>query len=891
MSDTRSDQDVVGGISRRSFLGAVGAAALVAAGARADTQVNAPAAAQSDAASASSTLLSDGWMMQSSAQVKETGEQLSQAGYAPDKWYSVRLPSTVLAGLVAGGEYPDLFHGDNLKQVPKERFNVGWWYRKQFSLPAESAGRQVWLWFKGINYRANIWLNGKQIADAKRVVGTYRDFRFNVTAEARQGTNALAVEVLPPGKADLAITFVDWCPAPPDKNMGIWQDVVLQTSGPVSVTSGHVLSDLEVSSLASAKLTVMADVTNATDQPIAGTLDAFIEQIHVSQEVKLAPHETRTVTFTTDAFPQLAIQNPRVWWPWHLGKPEMYELKVSYSAGGEISDQTSTSFGIRKVTSRLSNGHRLFSVNGGDLLVLGGGYCPDLLQRRSLPGRPNWQEDQIRYVRDMNLNAIRLEGKLEDDAFYDLCDRHGILVMAGWCCCSPWEQWSHWHEEQNAVAMESLRTQIRRARTHPSMLVWLNGSDKNPPEKIERQYLAIEEELHWPCPTLSCASAVETAPSGPSGVKMEGPYKWEPPAFWYQDKAIGGAWGFNTEVGPGAVPPPLESLEQMLPPEHRWPIDAVWDFHCGAKEFSTIGDFTHALDQRFGTSSGLADFSWKAQAQAYETIRAMYEAFRRNKFDATGEIQWMLNNAWPGLIWHLYDYYLRPGAAYFATQRACEPLHVLYGYDDHSVAVVNETRQPVSNLTATAEVYDDQAKLQHRQSGAVQIGGNASVRAFTLPKIADLPATYFLRLTLDDAEHKRVSVNSYWLSTKPEVLDFDKSDWNHTPCSSFADYTLLEKLPEVKLVIEDLGSQPAEGERETKARVTNTSESIALLVRLKINKGADGEELLPIRWQDNYFMLLPGEKREISARYLAEDLGNAQPVISVDCFNNGRRSV
>jgi len=826
--------------------------------------------------------------MQSSSQVKEGGEQLSQPGYSPDKWYPISVPSTVLAGLVASGEYPDLFHGDNLKQVPKERFSAPWWYRKEFSLSPESAGRQIWLWFKGINYRANLWLNGKLIADAKRAVGTYRDFRFDVTDIAKQGTNVLAVEVLPPGKADLAITFVDWCPAPPDKNMGIWQDVLLQTSGPVTVTSPHVLSDLDVPSLASAKLTLMADVTNATDQPISGSIVAAIEQIHVSQEVKLAPHETRTVRFLPDAFPKLTIQNPRVWWPWHLGKPEMYELKVSFTVDGRISDQASTSFGIRKVTSRLSNGHRLFSVNGGDLLVLGGGYCPDLLQRRALPGRPNWQEDQLRYVRDMNLNTVRLEGKLEDDAFYDLCDKLGILVMAGWCCCSPWEQWSHWHEEQNKVAMESLKTQIRRARTHPSMLVWLNGSDKNPPEKIERQYLAIEDELHWPCPTLSCASAVETAPSGPSGVKMEGPYKWEPPAFWYLDKHTGGAWGFNTEVGPGAVPPPLESLMQMLPPEHRWPIDAVWDFHCGGGEFRTIKDFTDALDQRFGKSTGLADFSWKAQAQAYETIRAMYEAFRRNKFEATGEIQWMLNNAWPGLIWHLYDSYLRPGAAYFATQRACEPLHVLYSYDDQSIAVVNETREAFSNLTATAEIYDDLAKRKHRQSGAVQIGGNASVRAFTLPKLADLPTTYFLRLTLEDGNHRQISVNSYWLSTKPDVLDFDKSTWNITPCSSFADYTLLEKLPAVKLAVEDLGSKAIGAERETTARVTNRSDAIALLVRLKITRGA-GEELLPIRWQDNYFMLLPGEKRELAARYLADDLGIAAPVITVDCFNNGRQ--
>ena len=319
----------------------------------------------------------------------------------------------------------------------------------------------------------------------------------------------------------------------------------------------------------------------------------------------------------------------------------------------------------------------------------------------------------------MNLNAVRLEGKLEDDAFYDLCDKHGVLVMPGWCCCSPWEQWKNWKDEQHTTAMESMRYQIRRARTHPSMLVFLNGSDNHPPEDVEKQYLAIEKELNWPCPTISSATAKKSAAAEKTGVKMEGPYKWEPPVYWLTDKTKGGAHGFNTEVGPGAVPPPLESLETMLPPEHRWPIDGMWDYHCGQGNFRNLNDFNEAMDVRFGKSQNIADFSWKAQAQAYETIRAMYEGFRRNKFNtATGEIQWMLNNAWPSMIWHLYDYYFRPGAAYFATKLACEPLHVLYSYDNQSIVVANDTLTPHENLTASAEIYDIDAKLRAQKSQA-----------------------------------------------------------------------------------------------------------------------------------------------------------------------------
>ena len=214
---------------------------------------------------------------------------------------------------------------------------------------------------------------------------------------------------------------------------------------------------------------------------------------------------------------------------------------------------------------------------------------------------------------------------------------------------------------------------------------------------------------------------------------MNGPYKWVPPIFWLTDKKTGGAWGFNSEVGPGAVPPPLESLEAMLPKDHRWPIDDIWDFHCGGGEFKKMSDFTQALDARFGKPTGIADFAWKSQAQAYETIRAMYEGFRANKFEATGEIQWMLNNAWPSMIWHLYDYYLRPGAAYFATKIACEPLHVLYRYDNRAIVVVNDVLDLFPDVTVSAEIYDLDGKRKYEHTEHCQVMANSVTTAFTLP--------------------------------------------------------------------------------------------------------------------------------------------------------------
>jgi exo-1,4-beta-D-glucosaminidase len=928
MSDETNRKDKTGTVPRRTFLGAVGATAVAVAASRVFEDRLTAQTGTRPSASTEVTPLRDGWMMQSSASVTETGDRLSQPGHVPQKWYPVSVPSTVLAGLVANGEYADLFYGNNLSKVPAERFTVPWWYRKEFMLTPSAEGRQVWLYFKGINYRANIWLNGQQIAASDKAVGTYRDLEYNITALAHPGANALAVEVIPPappvaaaatpgGAArgrppqgggvgrgrtpDLGIAFVDWNPPPPDQNMGIWQEASLLVSGPVSLRYPHVITDLELPSLAAARLTIMADLTNAIGQSVTGTLEGRIEQIRFSQEVTLGPHETRTVSFTPEAFKQLVIRHPRVWWPWQLGKAEMYNLSLSFSAAGKVSDRLSTGFGIRKVTSRLTNAtenkggepSRLFNVNGVDLLVFGAGYSPDMLQRRSLPNRPDLWDDHLRYVRDMNLNTIRQEGKMEDDVFYDMCDRQGILIMAGWCCCSAWERWNNWGPEQHDVAMASLRYQIRKLRAHPSMLVWCNGSDHHPTAEIEKEYLAIEEELKWPCPTLNAAIGYQIDPvpdtvSEFTGVK-QGPYDWVPPVFWYSDKNYG-AVSFSGESGPGPQPPPLESLKKMIPPEHRWPVDEVWNFHCGGGSFRNLNNFIQALDARFGPSQNIGDFVWKAEAQAYETMRAMWEAGRRNRLIFTGRIQWMLNNAWPSMIWHLYDYFMRPGSSYFATKIGCEPLHILYAYDDRTVWVVNDSPQAHANLTARAEIYDMDAKLKHQNQGTCNSPANSSVTAFRIPELKGISTTHFLRLTLEDASRRQVSVNSYWLSTKPDVREEGPKQGNRPRWASYTDYTQLQRLPAVKLNLGGFGFRHAGEEEEARVQVANGSEAIALLVRLKITKDSGGEELIPIRWQDNYFMLLPGEKRQLTARYFARDLGGASPKIAAECFNNDRKS-
>ncbi len=853
--------------------------------------------------------LTTGWSLQSSGKVDAKGEIIATSAFQPRGWYSVTVPTTVVAALVGHKAYPDPFFGLNLRSLPGVSYPVGanfsnlpmqqdspfivpWWYRKEFFLPASFKGKSIWLNFRGINYRANIWLNGRQIAKADDTAGAWRTYEFNITDSARPGrTNALAVQVFSPTDTDLAITFVDWNPAPPDKNMGLFRAVEVVTSGPVALRYPTVVSTLDSSGNGRAHLTVTAQLKNATNQAVKGTLKGRIESIEFSQEVELAAGESKDVTFTPEQFAQLEIEHPRLWWPAQMGKPELYTLSLEFSTGGRVSDSSQTKFGIREVRSEvLAANRRLFSINGKNILIRGGGWSPDMMLRED----SQRLRDEFRYVRDMGLNTIRLEGKLETQEFFDLADEQGILVMAGWCCCDHWEHWAKWKSEDFAIAEKSLRDQIYRLRSHPSLVMWLNGSDNPPPPDVEQTYLKVEKELLWPNPVISSATAKLAVVTGESGVKMTGPYEYVAPGYWLTDSTdsgrhcnqggCGGAYGFNTETSMGPAAPPIESIRAMVGKDHLWPIDDWWNYHAGGGAFKDLHVFTEALNARFGNASSAADYAMKAQMQTYEGVRAMYEAYSRNKYVSTGVIQWMLNNAWPSMIWHLYDYYLRPGGGYFGAKKAMEALHPVYGYDDHSVWVISSQYADAKGLKLTTRVFNLDMTEKFSQQTLLDAPADSTAKILALPQIDGLSPTYFLALRLEDSSGKLVGSNFYWLSDKPETLDWEKSNWYTTPTASYADYTALAQLPKVKLRISDR-TEPRGSEVVTHVTLENPSKSLAFFVRLKVDRGRGGEEILPVIWQDNYISLLPGEKRELTATYKTKDLGTARPTVEVGGWN------
>jgi len=847
-------------------------------------------------------VLNTGWTLRSSAGLDRAGEAISQAGLNTSDWQRIHVPNTVLGALVERGLYPDPYFGMNLRDIPGTTYPIGqnfslrsmpedspfrrsWWYRTEFTAPVALRGRSVQLHFNGINFRANIWVNGTRIADSSEVAGAYRRYAFDVTSLLQAGaSNAIAVEVFAPDSSDLGFTWVDWNPMPADKDMGVWGEVYLTHSGPIELSQPHIVSTLDLPSLESAELNVSVEVRNTTNAPVSGVVRGAIEDRTFEAPVTLAAGENRTLRFTPDQYPVLRVGHPRVWWPYRMGKQELYQVVLDVDVAGVRSDRQVERFGIQQMSSELTDdGHRLFRVNGRPILVRGGGWAPDMMLRPSSRER---LEAQMRYTREMGLNTIRLEGKLETDLFYDLADEYGILVMPGWCCCSHWERWALWDEEDYRVAPASLRDQLLRMRNHPSVIMWLNGSDNPPPANVEQAYLDVEAEVEWSKPIVSNATDQAGPVSGPSGVKMRGPYAYVPPSYWLADSAHGGAFGFATEIGPGAAVPPYESLQRMLPADKLWPINEYWDYHAGGGQFRNLDRYTAAMDARYGPATDAEDYARKAQAMAYETERAMFEAYGANRYRATGVIQWMLNNAWPSVIWHLYDYYLRPGGGYYGTKKACEPLHVQFSYEDRSVVVVNDEQRPHNGLTVKARLLRMDMSEAFAQQVQVDAPADAAVRALTIPKPESLSRTYFLVLEATDATGETVSSNFYWLSTQEDVLDWEHTQWFYTPTATHADMTALAQLPRTTLELE---VEPADPDGTVRIHVRNTGSTLAFQTHVRVEDADTGEEVLPVFWSDNYLPVLPGRSRTLAAQFLPGE-APARVIVTAEAWNAERVS-
>jgi len=622
----------------------------------------------------------------------------------------------------------------------------------------------------------------------------------------------------------------------------------------------------------------------------------------------------------------------------------MHVLNLSLAAtasgggggGGAVSDALATPFGIRTATSALTPaGLRLFSFNTLPVLVRGGGWSPDLFLRVDPPRL----DQQLALTRDLGLNAIRFEGKMEPDEVFEAMDSLGLLALPGWCCCDAWQHWKIWGSEQRAVSTASMRSQARRLRRFAGVLGFLVSSDELPPQVVEQAYLDELAAARWPAfaATVSAASAATSPITGKTGVKMSGPYSWVPPTYWTLDdgsKGLGGAWGFLTEGGPGETPMTYESLLATLPANSSaWPpspTDAWGKAGNPIGNFGTIERFNSPLSARYGAPTGAADYLAKAAAASIEGHRAFMEGYSLRKYaNATGAVQWMLNNDAPSNIWHFFHHDLTVGSAGAAAKQAmAAPLHIAFDFARRSVALVNSlyAAAPAADLEASVEVFDLADRTLFSASAPVPAGSVASDGVAALPALQPPPPAagggpVFMRLSLraPGGGGAVVDSNTYWLPEQEDAIDWDKSTWYNTPCSSYANLTALFSTlgaPRAASVSAQFGAvAPADlssaGARWlagraggagswTRATVTvsNTGAAggIAFLVRLRVvpaggpgsaGSAAGVSDPAPVFWADNYLVLRGGETRVVVAEFADSVLGGAVPAVAWDFGGGG----
>jgi exo-1,4-beta-D-glucosaminidase len=247
----------------------------------------------------------------------------------------------------------------------------------------------------------------------------------------------------------------------------------------------------------------------------------------------------------------------------------------------------------------------------------------------------------------------------------------------------------------------------------------------------------------------------------------------------------------------------------------------------------------------------------------------------------------MLNNAWPSLIWHLYDYYLQPAGGYFGAKKACEPLHVQFSYDDHSVVVVNSRYEKADDLTVSAKLYDSNFLEKFTREAKTGVDADGVARAFVIPEDAfsgDSPV-YFVSLSLENKAMKTVSRNFYWLSAKKSVYNWGKTTYRFTPVTSYEDLTALQSLPAAEPLHITATVEKGQEGRVVRVYLHNPSKNLAFQVHLGIRHKNEDMETLPVLWSDNYIELLPGEERTLVARFPNADAVDGNSELTVTGWN------
>ncbi|KAJ5878385.1 hypothetical protein N7455_001850 [Penicillium solitum] len=852
-----------------------------------------------------------GWYLQSSTKVSGGMDVLSEPGKDVSSWYRVGARGTVMAGLIENGVYneTDLFYSDNMESAADpSTFDAPWLYREEFTLNP-STGQYFTLKTHGITSKADIYLNGVLIASSDLQQGTYGGHRYNVTEHIEDGANCLLIRAYPTNYLrDFAQGFVDWNPYPADNGTGIWRNVEVSQTGAVSMSPFRVLTDLTHSTSGPVKVTFRTDLTNHESSGHQVTIKGTVKGpdgsaiVHISETFDLKSNEEKTVSIN------VSIEDPDIWWPALWGEQPLYTVQASaiiQKPQKLVSDSSiPQQFGIRHVSSKLNNHNDTeFSVNGETFQVIGAGYGPDIFLRFDI--------DRVKkifaYMLDMGLNTVRLEGKQEHPELYDLADKMGMMVLAGWECCDKWEGWTYndeadgvkWGKADYPVAKAAMLHEAEMMQSHASMLGFLVGSDFWPNEQATEIYLDALKVMDWPNPIIASASKRGYPEAlGPSGMKMDGPYDWVPPNYWYNDKE-GAAFGFGSELGAGVGTPEMGSLKKFMTDDE---LETLWkepnadQYHMSRydSQFYDRKLYNKALVARYGKPTSLEDYIIKSQMADYEATRVQFEAYgaKQNATrPATGAIYWMLNSAWPNLHWQLFDYYLSPMAAYFGTKVGARVEHVAYDYESHEIWLINHSLDKSGNRQIKVDFIDANGKELSGATVESNTNPHSSKVVASLAGIKKVKDVGFLRLTLSDSKSQAVlSRNVYWLSSTTDVLNWSKSNWYTTPVTKFTKYTKLEALKPATLKASLHSVELASDDGLTHAEVVleNQSAGPAVFIRLNAINTSENAEIAPIYWSDNYVTLWPKEQLRLTVAFEG-DIKNT--LIEITGRNVGKVSV
>jgi len=883
------------------------------------------------------------WRMRSSFWIKESGQSVSSNTFETVGFYPTCVPTTVLTALVQNGVYPDPYVGLNNMKIPdaSDDFNHSYdlakfshlpdgrnpwsgpyWFWTQFRLPEAYTGRQIWLNIEGINYRADVWLNGYLIADSKEVVGMFGRWALDITGSSHiEGVNTLAIKIYPldypglPGEPQLKafgsfglnggptgdigknVTMQssvgwDWIPAVRDRNMGIWQDVFISATGLVDIRHPHIITDLPLPEVDKAHLSIAAEAVNLSESEKKGVLIAKIypktfkgQNIILKKNVELAPKQRVFIHLDKEDYEELSVHDPKLWWPNGYGSQDLYEMELSFDLGGEISDREQCIFGIREVGSEATEVgdwvRRDFFVNGQKILIKGGAWVPDMMLNRDAKKLTH----ELRLSKEAHLNMVRIwgGGVTPPEEFFRICDELGLLVWHDfWItgdCQGTWDKGSQDYPFEEDVFLKNATDVVKKLRNHPSLLVWTAGNEGYPREEI---YVPLRNEilakLDGTRPFIPSSGYRE--PPGDWGLSWPddqkagsysgGPYCWIDPREYYKKVENGKDWLFKNEVGLPAVPH-WESLKKFLPdltpdPDVRFPLNHSWGYHDACEGNGKYSLYDQAIRERYGEPIDLKDYAQKAQLVNAESYRAIFEAVNHGMDHTAGVLLWKTNPAWPSVIWQLYDWYLRPHAGYYFVKKANEPIHIQLNLDDLSVAVINHHFESQKGLLATATVYTLDLKEVWEDKASVEVDSGSSCEVFQVEIPVDFSDTVcFLDLQLKDNKENCISENFYWLAKNN-------------------DFAAIKKLLGVNLDV-NITAKEKEKKRIYRIRLANATDTLAFFVNPSVRKGREGQEILPSFWSDNYFSILPGKARDVTVEFEGVHLEGEKPYLKLEGWN------